>query len=78
MQAAVFRAAARSLAFGLGDARRKAGNKSCPRPPHKPVARYRRRDPRNKPSAVEPGMPQRRLSCRLGNGSRSMTMRPLD
>ena len=26
-------------------------------------------DPRNKPSAVEPGMPERRLSCRL-NGSR--------
>ena len=27
-------------------------------------------DPRNKPRAVEPGMPQRRLSCRLGNGGR--------
>ena len=69
--AAVFRAAARSLVLLVlatpAERRETILSEALTSP--WPALR-KKGDPRNKPSAVEPGMPQRRLSCGLGNGSR--------
>ena len=76
MPAAVFRAAARSLVLlvlATPSERREtilseALTSLWP-------ARYLRRGSTQQAERVEPGMPQRRLSCGLGNGAGSMRMR---
>ena len=78
MPVAVFRAAARSLVLLVLATPAERRRQSCPRTSQARGALPKKGDPRNKPSAVEPGMPQRRLSCGLGNGAGSMTMRLLD
>ena len=79
MPAAVFRAAARSVVLlVLATPAERRENNPVRRTSQARGAWRKKGDPRNKPSAVKPGMPQRRLSCRLVNGSRSITMRPLD
>jgi hypothetical protein len=58
-----------ALSFWSWRRQPKGGKQSCPRTSQARGA-WRKGDPCNRPSALQPSMPQRRLSCRLRNGSR--------